>query len=187
MKCLTAAKNRTLLMVALLVLLILATNCLLNFGIMSFALTSLFLALTTILLIRMIFKTSTNLASWFPFEQAGKLFRPVSIEKKASVVKEAARNRYYSRKEIAHVLKAGLACRFGDQSKTWFLGSTPRENMRNELVRLVGGNEKVLEILDPSEDKCRRRRFRTRSLQEEEEYMSSLEETIKILNEVGSE
>jgi hypothetical protein len=179
--------SRTLLMVALLVFLIFATNYLLNLGIMSFTLTSLLLALTTILLIRMIFKTSTNVASWFPFERVGKLFRPVFIEKKASVVKEATRNSYYSRKEIAHVLRAALACRFGDQSKTCFLGSTPRESMRNELVRLVGRNERVLEILDPREDKCRRRRFRTRSLQEEEEYMSGLEEVIKILNERGSE
>jgi len=187
LKNLMAAKSPTFLMVALLIFLILATNCLLNFSILSFALTSLFLALTTVLLIRMISKTSTNLTSWFASEQTGKQFRPLLIEKKASVVKGATKNSYYSRSEIAHVLRAAFACRFGDQSRTSFLGLTFRESMRNELVRLVGRNERVLEILDPTEDKCRRRRFRTRSLQEEEEYMSGLEETIKILNECGSE
>jgi hypothetical protein len=174
-------------MVGLLVLLILATNYLLNFSVLSFVLTSLFLALTAILLIRVISKASTNLTSWSASEQTRKLFGPVLIEKKASVVKEATRSGYYSRSEIARVLRAALECRFGDQTKTSFLGSTSRENMRDGLVRLVGGNERVLEILDPSEDKCRRRRFRTRSLQEEEEYMSGLEETIRILNERGSE
>ena len=187
MKSLMAVKNRTFLMVASLAFLILATNCLVNLSTLSFALTSLLLALAAILLIRMIFKTGTNLTSWCEPEQAGKQFTPVLIAKKASVVKEATKNGYYSRSEIARILRAALECRFGDQSKTSLPRSTPRESTRNELARLVRRNEKVLEILDPSEDRCRRRWFHTRLSQEEEEYMSGLEETIKILNERGSE
>jgi len=186
MKSHMIVKNRTFLIVASLAALILATNWLLNLSAVSFALTSLLLALATILLIRKIFKTGANLTSWRASEQAGKQFTPALIAKKASVVKQATRSYYYSRIEIARVLRAALECRFGDQSETSLPRSASRENTRNELARLLGRNERVMEILDPSEDKCRRRWFHARSSQEEEEYLSDLEETIRILNERGS-
>jgi hypothetical protein len=166
----------------LLALVAIVASWFLGLSILSFGLTSLILVLMLILLIRILFKSSRNLASWFKFRHLDDGSGYGSLANAASTVKWAAGGSYHGRIEIADVLRNALISRFGGQPAAahWRLAS--RESVREELATLVGMNPKLLEILDPKEDERRRHRFRTRPSREEE-YLSGLEEAIRIVSE----
>jgi hypothetical protein len=158
----------------------------LGVSILSFALTSFIFVLTLILLLRIVFKNGHNLVSWFTYARSDDTSGNELIARAAVTVKAAARGHYYSRTEIAGILRAALAPRFGGQSDGAHWRFASRENAREELKLLVGKNPRVLEIFDPTEDEGPRRRFGTRSSREQEEYLSSLEEAIRIISESGT-
>jgi hypothetical protein len=158
----------------------------LGLSILSFALTSSILVLASILLLRIVFKNGHNLVSWFTYARSDGRSGNELIAKAAITVKAAARGYYYSRTEIADVLRTALVLRFGGQSDGAHWRFASRENAREELTLLVGKKPRVLEILDPREDVGQRHRLGTRTSREQEEYLSSLEEAIRIINERGT-
>ena len=169
--------------VILLVFLAVVTSWFLGISVTSFALTSLILVLTSILLIRIMFNGSRNLASWFKSESSDVDSRRGLIENMTATVKWAAKGGYHARIEIAHILRAALTKRFGGQLHSVHWKSASREDVRDELIMLVGSNPRVLEILYPKEDERRLHRFDKRPSHDDDEYMSSLEEAIKIVSE----
>jgi len=170
----------------LLAVVVIAASWFVGLSILSFALTSLILVLMSILLIRIIFKNSRNLASWSESEHPDNVSGYGSITKAAVTVEAAARGYYYSRAEIAGVLRTALMLRFGGQSDGRYWRSVSTENAREDLKLLTGKNPRVLEIFDPKKDGGQRRRFALRSSREEEEYLSSLEEAIRIVTGRGT-
>jgi len=158
----------------------------LGLSILSFALTSIIIVVTLILLLRIMFKNGHNFVSWFTYARSDDRSGNELIAKAAITVKRAARGHYYSRTKIADILRTALAPRFGGQSDGAHWRFASRENAREELKLLVGKNPRVLEIFDPREDEGQRRRFGTRSSREQEEYLSSLEEAIRIISESGT-
>jgi hypothetical protein len=158
----------------------------LGLSILSFALTSIIFVLTLVLLLRTVFKNGHNLASWFTYARSDDRSGNELIAKAAFTVNGAARGSHYSRTEIADVLRTALVLRFGGQSDGAHWRFASRENAREELTLLVGKKPRVLEILDPREDVGQRRRFGTRTSREQEEYLSSLEEAIRIISGSGT-
>ena len=159
----------------------------LGLSFLSYALTSLILVLASLLMLLIVFKSGHNLASWFTYPRSfhdGS--RNELIARAAIAVKAAARGYYYDRARIADVLRTALALRFRGQSDEALGRFGSRERAREELTLLVGKNPRVLEVLDPREDKGQRRRFGTGSSREQEEYLSSLEEAIRIVSESGT-
>jgi hypothetical protein len=132
------------------------------------------------------FKNGHNLASWFTYARSDGGSGYGLIAKAAITVKAAARGHCYSRIEIADILRTALAPRFGGQSDGAHWRFASRENAREQLTLLVGKNPRVLEILDPREDEVQRHGFGTRTSREQEEYLSSLEEAIRIVSESGT-
>ena len=186
MRHLVIMKAPSFVVAVLLAVVAIAASWFLGLNILSFTLISLILVLISILLIRIIFKNGHNLASWFKSERPDNGSGYGLIAKVAITVKTAARGYYYSRTEIAGVLRTALALRFGGQSDGRYWRSVSTENAREDLTLLVGKNPRVLEIFDPREEEGHRRRFAMRSSREEEEYLSSLEEAIRIVNERGT-
>ena len=185
MRNLISIKAPSFIAAVLLAAIAISASWFLGLSVSSFALTSLILVLMSILLIRIIFKNGHNLASWFKSQHPDDRSGYGSIARAAITVKGAARGSYYSRTEIAGVLRTALALRFGGGSDGGYWGLVSRENAREELTLLVGKDPRVLEIFDPREDEGQRHRFGKRSSREEEGYLSGLEEAIRIVNERG--
>ena len=158
----------------------------LGLSILSFALTSIIFVLTLILLLRTVFKNGHNLVPWFTYARSDDRSGNELITKAAITVNGAARGYYSSRTKIADILRTALAPRFGGESDGAHWRFASRENAREELKLLVGKNPRVLEIFDPTEDEGQRHRFGTRLSREQEQYLSSLEEAIRIINESGT-
>jgi hypothetical protein len=159
----------------------------LGLSILSFALTSIIFLVTLILLLRIVFKNGRNLVSWFTYARSDDRSGNELIAKAGVTVKGAAKGYYYDRTKIADILRTALAPRFGGQSDGAHWRFASRENAREELNLLVGKNPRVLEIFAPTEeDEGQRRRFGTRSSREQEEYLSSLEEAIRVISESGT-
>lgn len=176
-------KAQSFIAVMLLAFLAIVTSWFLGVSVMSFALTSLILVLASALLIRIMFKDSHNLASWFKSESSDGGSGRLLIGNMSRIVKGAARGYYYDRIRIADILGAVLTLRFGGQFHRVQWESASREDLGDELIMWVGRYPRVLVILDPKEDERRLHRFGIRRSHEDEEYMSSLEEAIKIVSE----
>jgi hypothetical protein len=168
-----------------LTILLLVIDSLLDPSLWSFTLTSSIFVFITILLTRVSFKRSAKVSTWFSSEPSETHSKQWLIEGWAITVEEAAKGHQYPRREIAEILRGALACRYGSKSDFSSQRFIYGENVRNELARIVGEDEKVMEIFDPQEGGNHKGLLHRRSLKDEEKYLSTLEEAIRIVKEGG--